>query len=74
MTAGISSAAQRNTAAELSQKLPTVISRFADSVVNCQNDHSVMICSDNSRIRPAAKGPDVSIRARQKILWLPRLA
>lgn len=72
--AGISSAAQRNTAAELTQRLPVAISQFADSVVSCQNHQSVMTCSDNSRIRPAAKGPNVSIRAKQKLLWLPRLA
>jgi len=54
--------------------LPDTIARFANSVITCQNADSVMSCTDNSRIRPNSQGPNVSIKAKQKILWLPRLA
>lgn len=74
MTAGISSVAQANTAADIVRTLPQTISRFADSVVTCQNADAVMSCSDNSRVRPNSAGPNVSVKARQKIVWLPRLA
>lgn len=73
--AGINSVAQAATATEIARSLPQTISRFADSVVTCQNAGSVMSCTDDTRIRPDAKGPNVSIRARQKRLtWLPHLA
>lgn len=74
LTAGINSVAQANTAAELARDLPNTISQFANSVITCRNADSVMSCTDNSRIRPNSQGPNVSIKARQKIFWLPRLA
>ena len=75
VTAGINSVAQAATATEIARSLPQTISRFADSVVTCQNAGTMMSCTDDSRIRPDAKGPNVSIRARQKRLtWLPHLA
>lgn len=70
----INSVDQANTAADIARTLPQTISRFADSVVTCQNANAIMSCSDNSRVRPNSAGPNVSVKAKQKIVWLPRLA
>ena len=61
---GLSSTAQKETAAHLGKKLRDLTKSYADKVTRCSNSRAVMSCSDGTRIVPDPFGPDTRIGMR----------